>query len=180
MRYVAPLSDNTALCERPVASLKGWLIEIMLWFCEVLDAAAPYTRRWPVVAAFLRAAKAQIARDLRFGVHTLGRALILHGIARMNFARPRIRHASFPGQPIRVPIRRLIRVLRGMNSGPLRQRAERLARAIDNLEPLIARTLKHMRAIWRCPRAEAIVATPETNPQRLFSATHALAHADTS
>jgi hypothetical protein len=42
-------------------------------------------------------------------------------------------------------------LFRDMHRGSLRQRAERLARILANLEPLMARTRKRIAAMWRFP-----------------------------
>ncbi|MGD9966904.1 MAG: hypothetical protein AB7T59_10310 [Hyphomonadaceae bacterium] len=165
MRYVARAPDQTALCEPVAASLQRWLVLLIAWFCDVLEAIPPAARRSPFVRAAIAAAKARIARDLRMSVRALGHMLIIHTLARMNFASRRTRQRLFPGgagRGLRVAhryctTRLLARTLSGMHEGSLRQRAERLAAALDNLEPLIARMLKRWRVLWRHVRAPALI-----------------------
>ncbi|MGD9981648.1 MAG: hypothetical protein AB7H66_05530 [Hyphomonadaceae bacterium] len=188
MRYVARPRDRTALCEPVAASLKGWLHLLIAWFCDVLEAIPPAARRLPWVRDFIAAQKARIARDLRLSVRDLGNMLIIHTHPRMNFARKRIFQRCYPGAAGRglrfgrVPYgkRLATRMLAGMNRGPLRQRAERLAAALDNLEPLIARMLVRWRKLWRFARAPALILTSAEPAPLPRSPVGAPAPADTS
>ncbi len=188
MRYVARPQVQTEGLARSAASQNAWLLQILFWFCDVLDLLPPALRQIPLVRDFIATSKAQIARDLRRAVRHLTHILFLSGIVRMNFTQARIRDRRFPGAPAQGLrsgrgsgcMRVFRRVLAGMNAGSLRQRAARLAAAINNLGSLSDRMLKRMRRIWRIIRGAALIlATPET-PHVAGAAAPTPALADTS
>lgn len=181
MRYVAKPSDQSALCEPALSSLRGWLLALLIWVREALELLPPEAQRWPMLRDVLRLTKARISHDLRESVHLLGRVLFLHAMTRMDLSRSRIMQRTIQRRATGlIPMRRVMRVLAGMNLGSLEERAERLANALDNLEPLIARMLKHLQALWRCPRAPALIATPAPTPRMARIAPLPPALADTS
>ncbi len=176
MHFTPKPTDQSALCAPALATLRAWVIGLLAWFCDLLDTLPPALTRAAPVRAFVSARKAGIARDLRASVRHLGHALIILGTARMDFALRRRVQRSYPGaKRSRCSERHLTSALAGMNAGTLRQRAHRLAAALADLEPLIARTLKLMRAIWRDVRLPAPGVTascdlftllfPQTAPQ---------------
>lgn len=188
MRYVAKEQDDVPHCAPAVAALKSWLLEVLVWFVDVLDVLPPSARAHPWVRNCIAAAKANISRDLRHSVRHFTGILITLGCAEMDFAEKRRRDRSYPGHTARglrlakrsSCVRPLRRILAGMNEGPLRQRAAKLAAAIDNLDLHLARMLKRMRLVWRLIRPCALIlATPVAS--RIASGTaRAPAHADTS
>jgi hypothetical protein len=162
-----PINRNPS--DAIAASLRGWLVLLMAWFCEVLDRLPPEVLNHPLFREARAIGKARLAADLRCAVRDLGHHLILHAGPRVRLARWRQRarlyiNATPAGLRSAKRLGRVTRLftrpaLAGFNSGTLRQRAERLATALANLEPLIARVAKRMEAIWRYQRAPALILT---------------------
>lgn len=164
MRSVAQPQINLAPCEPVVASLRAWLVEWLAWFCDALDALPPWAQRCPFVGEAARAAKAQLAADLHVMSRVLRLWLIANALARLKFtARARrVRTHKRPGFRVarrRAHLRRRFTggALTGIHDGTLRQRVARFKALYDNLEPLIQRTLKRLREMWRAEVGAALV-----------------------
>lgn len=89
MHFITKPSDQSALCAPTLAALRGWVVALLAWFCDVLDLLPPALTRTAPVRMFIFAAKTGIARDLRASVRHLGHALIILGVARMTFTQRR-------------------------------------------------------------------------------------------
>lgn len=158
MRYAAKPRIDPAPLEAFRASLRDWLVSLLVWLVETFE---PYARADTWIGKALIALKRELDLDLRGATRDLRMLLIAHAFARLPaFAAP-----AFNGKGGRRPAniaphlrrtresanlnRRFVGgALKGFNVGALRQRAERLKAALDQLEPLIEAVLAQMTAMY--------------------------------
>lgn len=169
MRFVVPPINDPSLLEAASASIRRWLIAMLAWFCDVVDAMPTRAWRYAIVRDAYAAAKQRIAKTLRRDTHVLRTILFLHANARFRFATGRIRidriHRGVRGGlragRRRPPVWRTVTagVVCGMHQGSLRARVQRLRAMLDNPERLIRRVLKRLAAIWRVPHGRGLVLT---------------------
>jgi hypothetical protein len=159
MRLVAPPNVNTEALEAYRASSARFLVTLLSRIGGVFEHFAPLLGRIPLLREAAADGKASAARSLRQCVRSLR-----HIVADLAFARMRLSpyrrietrrpggtrgHARRSRRRIRFNKSCTASLFRDIHRGTLRQRAERLARLFANLEPLIARTLKRLSAMWR-------------------------------
>jgi hypothetical protein len=189
MLYVAKTRpETTAECDAYLLQLRGWLASIFLWVCEVLEWAAPLMPRHPWVRDLLPGYKARVARDLRRSTSLFRQAVIIHARTQLSGPLSTLWQRGFPGAPApglhrgaRISsYRRLLRMVPSLNSGTLRQRAEKLMAAMKNFETLVARALKRMREHWRHRRPRALILAAPRNDSAPCAAVFSVAQADTS
>jgi hypothetical protein len=189
MLYVAKTRpETTAECDDYLLQLRGWLASIFMWVCEVLEWAAPLMPRHPWARDLLPGYKARVARDLRRSSRLFRQAVIIHARTQLSGPLSILWQRGFPGAPARglrrgariSSYRRLLRMVPSLNSGTLRQRAEKLMAAMKDFETLVARALKRMREHWRRGRPRALILTAPRNESAPKVRVRAAAHADTS
>jgi hypothetical protein len=188
MRLVAPPNVNITALEAHRASRARWLAAILAWLADVLAQFAPLTAHCPLLREAAAAAKTKVARDLRRCVRSLRHIVTDLAFARMRLSPYRERERLYAGATRgharrarrRARFYRRTTLFRDLHQGSLRQRAERLASLLANLEPLIAPTLKRLYAIWRHLRTtrHALVVTHDACERK--APPRALALADTS
>lgn len=169
MRFVAPHITDHSLLEAASASIRSWLIAMLAWFCDVVDAMPARAWRYAIVRDAYAAAKQRIAATLRRDTHLLRKILFLHANARFRFATGRVRvdrihrgvRAGLRAGRRRPPIWRIVTAgaVTGMHQGSLHDRVQRLRAMLDNPERFIARVLKRLAAIWRVPHGRGLVLT---------------------
>ncbi len=168
MRLVAqPNRPNLAIVDAVTASLRSWLIALLAWFCDVVDALSAPAWRCAIVRDAYAAAKRRIAMNLRRATGEMRKIIFLHAHARFHFATGRARvhrftrgvRAGVRAGRDRPPIWRIATagIITGMHEGTLRDRVKRLRAMLDHPERLIARALKRLAAIWRVPHGRSLV-----------------------
>lgn len=183
MRIDAPPRHNTAPLDAFVASMRGWLPLLQLWLTQALARAEPLARRSPLIAAWVRWAKARVAADLRRTASCLRAYLLCAAFVRLRtIPRARRQGARAGPRPSKSQLRRAATagLLRDLHRGSLRERAARIARLFAERETLIARVGAKLRALYRAgPRSHAPIAV--AGPAPLSPATACIARrADTS
>jgi hypothetical protein len=172
MRYVAKTCpETTAECDAYLVQLRTWIASIFVWVCEVIEWAAPLIPDHPWVRDLLPGYKARVARDLRRSARLFRQAVIIHARTRLSGPLSTLWQRGFPGAPARGLrrgerigyYRRLLRIFPDMNSGTLRQRAEKLMAAMKNFETLVARAVKRMRSYFLQGRPRALILTDPRN-----------------
>jgi hypothetical protein len=175
MRLVAQPVTDLRRIEAYTASLRGWLIALLAWFCDVVDTMPAWAWRNALVRDAYAAAKNRIAANLRREVRTLRAILFLRANAAFRPAAKRnpihkftrgIRPGVRAGKRGRRHAWRLATagVIAGMHEGPLRARIHRLRAMLDNPAPTIARILKRLPALWRYPRRVGLVLVASREP----------------
>ncbi|MDX2274411.1 MAG: hypothetical protein NW206_03085 [Hyphomonadaceae bacterium] len=184
MRLAAHIID-TAPLEAIRASLRGWLVEVLVWLSHVLAFTRAHAPGWadPAIAA----AERELDAELRDAVRDLRRLLVVHAYARMPVSNEAAAKRTL--RPLSVKRRAennsflrqaTATALDHMHVGTLAERAERLRDALENLEPLIVETLAHMTRMHKSPRLPGVV-IPLRNVVPLRAANdRAPARADTS
>jgi hypothetical protein len=168
MRLVAQPAIDLSVVEACTASIRGWLIALMAWFCDVVDALPCSAWRYPLVREAYAAAKLRIARTLRRDIGYLRQIIFLRAYAafRETFGRNQARkipantpHGFRAGAPRRRAFYRAVTAgaVNRMSEGPLRRRIARLRAMLDCPEALVARVLKRLHAIWRHPHRRSLV-----------------------
>jgi len=168
MRLVAPPAPDLRPVDACTASLRGWLIALLAWFCDVVDALPASAWRCAIVRDAYAAAKRRIAQDLRCSVGHLRRIVFLRAYASFRTTTGRIQPHKFargvrPGLRAGEKRRRYCfraitaGVIAGMHEGSLRERVKRFRAMLDDPARLIARVLKRLHAIWRTPHGSGLV-----------------------
>lgn len=187
MRLAAPPIINTDIHHQRAAEAARWLVALLTWITGALDRYAPLIARIPLLREAAAAGRLAATRSLRRAVRDLRIVVTNLAFARMTLHLYRRAETLRPGDKRRVARARFRLyhhatggLLTGIHRGSLRQRAERLARTLANLEPLIARTLKRLIAMWRWQRTarHALIVARETCVS--LSLTPRAALADTS
>jgi hypothetical protein len=156
MRLVAKPSIDLAPLEAFRASMRLWLVEILVWLAHFLDAK---TRAPKWLAAAFAAAERELDRDLRDSVRDLRMLLLAHAFAHM----PVLSQTAFNRTPRPSGLRRHVSrnsflrkvtatALKNIHSGSLKQRAERLRALLENPEPPFAEARAHMLRLFTDPR----------------------------
>ena len=176
MRLVAQSNrPNLAVVDAISASMRGWLIALLAWFCEVVDALPGAAWRCPLLREAYAASKRAIVADLRRATRDLrvilflraydafrptGARQLLHKFSRG--VRPGVR----AGKRARCRFWRLATagVIAGMHHGSLRARINRVRAMLDTPAPFVARVLKRLNAIWRAPHGQGLVLTASREP----------------
>jgi hypothetical protein len=191
MRLVAqPIRANLAIVDAVTASMRGWLIALLAWFCEVVDALPRAAWRCPLLRDAYAASKRAIAADLRRATRKVRKILFLRAndafratCARQGIHRvPRgVRPGVRAGKRGRGQVwrRATAGIVAGMHHGSLRARIKRLRAMLDNTAPFVARVLKRLPALWRSPHGQGLVLTASREPHASLAAP-ALIAADSS
>lgn len=167
MRVVAPSNTDLRPVEAVSASIRTWLIALLAWFCDVVDALPASAWRCAIVRDAYAASKRRIVAGLRRDTGALRKIIFLHAVARFTFATGRARtvtrgvRAGLRAGRTPPPIWRIATagIVASMHQGSLRDRAKRLRAMLDNPERLIARALKRLAALWRAPHGRRLVLT---------------------
>jgi hypothetical protein len=182
MRLVAqPNRPNLAIIDAVTASMRGWLIALLAWFCEVVDALPRAAWRCPLLREAYAASKRAIAADLRRATGALRKILFLRAndAFRASCARQGIHRVTRGVRPgVRAGKRARCRIWRlattgivaGMHHGSLRVRISRVRAMLDNPAPFVARVLKRLNAIWLTPRGQGLVLTASREPHASLAA----------
>lgn len=168
MRHIAqPAIKDTSPIDAVTASIQGWLIALMTWFCDVVDALPRAAWRCPLVREAYAAAKRQIVADLRCATGNLRKIIFLRAIAAFRVKTGRasvhgIARGARPGVRANKRCRQIWRiatagVIGRMHEGSLRARVERLRKNLENPAAIVARVLKKLYAIWRAPHGAGLV-----------------------
>jgi hypothetical protein len=182
MRLVARPSIDLAPLEAFRASLRLWLVEILVWLAQFL-AARSRAPKW-LRATF--AAERELDRDLRATVRDLRLLLLAHAFAHMP-ALPTPAYSRTP-RPSGIARHRqrnsflrkvTATTLKHMHRGSLKQRAERLRSRLENPEPLFAEARAHMLRLFTDPRVPPLKLRITHDALRTQMQA-APAHADTS
>jgi hypothetical protein len=192
MRHVARPKIDPVPLEAVRASLRDWLVSLLLWLVETFERTTKKNgaRADTWLGKALIALKRELDLDLRLAVRDLRMLLIAHAFARLpTFLGCAFQPAHRPGG--RAPhLRRAARrnsvkrrfvggALKGMQAGSLRERTERLQAALDNLAPLIDAVLKQMTRMWLRPSWPGLILTYARDALNSLASPRALA-ADTS
>jgi hypothetical protein len=170
MRLVAQPVTDLRHVEACTASMRGWVIAVLAWFCEVIDTMPAWAWRYAIVRDAYAAAKRGIAANLRWSTHYLRLLIFLRAHAEFRFTTGRIQPHKFargarPGVRLGAKRRRhyfraiTAGVVANMHEGSLRDRAKRLNAMLNNPARLVARVLKRLHAIWRHPHGQGLVLT---------------------
>jgi hypothetical protein len=184
MRLVARTRIDLAPLEAFRASMRIWLVEILVWLAQFLSAKS-HAPQW--LAEAFAAAERDLDRDLRDTVHDLRKMLLAHAWAHM----PALPEAAFHRTPRPSGIARhaprssflrkvTATALKHIHSGSLKQRAERLRALLENPEPLFAEARAHMLRMFTDPRLPPRRLRIAHDIVRTLVEPATLAHADTS
>lgn len=190
MRFVAPptIKDISPI-NAVTAAIRGWLIALAAWFCDVVDALPDAAWRCPLVRDAYAAAKRRIAANLRRATSDLRKIIFV--LATNKF---RATTGRLPVHRIARGVRRGIRaskahsritrfatggIVTGMHEGSLRDRIARLHKIFENPAAFIARVLKRLHAIWRAPHGAGLILVASRDACVSLAA-HAPRCADTS
>jgi hypothetical protein len=147
-----PPRPSSARIDAIAVSMRAWVVGLLAWFCEVLDAVSPTLRALPGFEARLSQIKASIARDLRCAARMTRLYLIAAALARHDI--PMCNRRPPPGHVNRRRVSRRAYyraatsgAIRGLNHGSLRQRAIALRQLLERTATQIARVLCTMRRL---------------------------------
>lgn len=188
MRRVAQPALDLRPADAVSASIRGWLIALMAWFCDVVDALPASAWRFAIIRDAYAASKRRIAAGLRRDASVLRKIIFLYAHARFTFATGRARTFTRGVRPgLRAgrtapPIWRTATagIVTGMHQGALRDRVKRLRAMLENPERLIPRALKRLAAIWRVPHGRRLVLVAACDPCVSVASPMLHAAADTS
>ena len=189
MRIAAQFRPDLAPYEAFFASLRLWLVELVVWLADIEAHAKSATLR-ALVRTLLQACAPRIRADLRASVTDVRQIFFLRAFMRFHLSQPT---RPRPSPPLSAPAgfrrqrarrgmlhRHTGGALSGLHAGSLRQRAARLKQILDNPEPYITRIVAHLARFIGRFRATSLVAVAPPPAGFASAAAQALAHADTS
>ncbi len=155
-----PITDTSTL-DACAAPMQIWLVALLAWMSDVLDRAG--CPNHPALRAALAFAKRHVGGLLRETGVDLRMLLIAYASARLHLRAPRQRATAHPSglrqaRVTSVTTRQLSAcVLSGLHHGTLRERALRLQRHLNNIEPLVARIAARLAQMLRRRRPGALL-----------------------